>query len=136
MRKVFSLEAYYNKNKTDMITKKDITAVINTFSKELRNIPFKNDVELRRKAINMSFRVYDKLINYLAKYPTTISTYRPKHKKGITISLKMKGIGVISIIVYTDHTTVSSYSLGNRTREQKEDYNKVAMICNKHSFLL
>lgn len=117
-----------------MITKKDITAVINTFSKELRNIPFKNDVELRRKAINMSFRVHDKLINYLAKYPTTISTYRPKHKKGITISLKMKGIGVINIIVYTDHTTVSSYSLGNRTREQTEDYNGIAMICNKHSF--
>lgn len=117
-----------------MITKKDITAVINTFSKELRNIPFKNDVELRRKTIIISFHVYDKLVDYLAKYPTTISTYRPKHKKGITISLRMKGIGVISIIVYTDHTTVSSYSLGNRTREQTEDYNRIAMICNKSSF--
>lgn len=117
-----------------MITKKDIISVINTFSKELRNIPFKNDVELRRKAISMSFCVYDKLIDYINKYPTTISTYRPKHKKGITISLKMKGIGVISIIVYTDYTTVSSYSLGNRTREQTEDYNRIAMICNKHSF--
>ena len=117
-----------------MITKKDIIAAINTFSKELRNIPFKNDVELRRKAINMSFRVYDKLIDYFAKYLTTISTYRPKHKKGITISLRMKDIGVISIIVYTDYTTVSSYSLGNRTHKQTEDYNRIATICNKHSF--
>lgn len=73
-----------------MITKKDITTVINEFSKELRNIPFRNDIELRRKAD--------------------------------------------SIIVYTDYTTVSSYSLGNRTREQTEDYNRIAMICNKYSF--
>ena len=82
----------------------------------------------------MSLHVYDKLIDYLTKYPTTISTYRPKHKKGITISLRMKGIGVISIIVYTDHTTVSSYRLGNKTHEQTEDYDRIAMICNKHSF--
>ena len=73
-----------------MITKKDIITVINEFSKELRNIPFRNGIELRRKAI--------------------------------------------SIIVYTDHTTVSSYSLGNRTREQIKDYNRIVMICNKHSF--
>lgn len=118
-----------------MITKKDIATIIDEFFKELRNAPFRRDIKLKREAINMSFRVYDKLINYLAKYPTTISTYRPKHKKGITISLKMKGIGVISIIVYTDHTTVSSYSLGNRTRKQTEDYNRIAMICNKRSFL-
>lgn len=117
-----------------MITKKDIATVIDKFFKELRNTPFRNNIELKRKAISMSFHVYDKLIDYLAKYPTTISTYRPKHKKGITISLRMKGIGVISIIVYIDHTTVSSYSLGNRTREQTEDYDKIAMICNKRSF--
>ena len=117
-----------------MITKKDITTVINEFSKELRNIPFRNDIRLKREAISMSFRVYDKLIDYINKYPTTISTYRPKHKKGIIISLRMKGIGVISIIVYTDHTTVSSYSLGNKTREQIKDYNRITMICNKHSF--
>lgn len=117
-----------------MITKKDIATVIDKFFRELRNVPFRNDIRLKRKAINMSFRVYDKLIDYLAKYPTTVSTYRPKYKKGITISLRMKGIGVISIIVYTDYVTVSSYSLGNRTREQTEDYNRIAMICNKHSF--
>lgn len=117
-----------------MITKKDIATVINEFFKELRNAPFRSDIKLKRKAINLSFRVYNKLVDYLAKYPTTISTYRPKHKKGITISLRMKGIGVISIIVYTDYTTVSSYSLGNRTHKQTEDYNKIAMICNKHSF--
>ena len=117
-----------------MITKKDITTVINKFFKELRNTPFRNDIRLKREAINLSFRVYDKLIDYINKYPTTISTYRPKHKKGITISLRMKGIGVISIIVYTDHTTVSSYSLGNRTRKQTEDYDRIAMICNKRSF--
>ena len=117
-----------------MITKKDIATVIDKFFRELRNAPFRSDIALRRKAINMSFSVYDKLIDYLAKYPTTISTYRPKHKKGITISLRMKGIGVISIIIYTDHTTVSSYSLGNRTHEQIKDYNRIAMICNKHSF--
>lgn len=118
-----------------MITKKDITTVIDEFFKELRNTPFRNDIKLKRKAVAVSFRVYDKLVDYLTKYPTTISTYRPKYKKGITISLRMKGIGVISIIVYTDYTTVSSYSLGNRTHEQTEDYNKVAMICNKHAFL-
>ena len=73
-----------------MITKKDITTVIDKFFRELRNIPFRNDIELRRKAI--------------------------------------------SIIVYTDHTTVSSYNLGNRTREQIKDYNRIAMICNKNSF--
>lgn len=73
-----------------MITKKDIATVIDKFFKELRNIPFRNDIGLRRKAI--------------------------------------------SIIVYTDHTTVSSYSLGNRTHEQIKDYNRIAMICNKHSF--
>lgn len=73
-----------------MITKKDIITVINEFSKELRNIPFRNDIELRRKAI--------------------------------------------SIIVYTDHTTVSSYRLGNKTYEQTEDYDRIAMICNKYSF--
>ena len=117
-----------------MITKKDITTAINTFFKELRNIPFKNDIELRRKAINLSFRVYDKLIDYINKYPTTVTTYRPKHKKGITISLRIKGIGVVSIIVYADYTAVSSYRLGNKTREQTEDYNRIAMICNKHSF--
>lgn len=117
-----------------MVTKKDITTVIDEFFKELRNAPFRNDIKLKRKAVAVSFRVYDNLVDYLAKYPTTISTYRPKHKKGITISLKMKGIGVISIIVYTDYTTVSSYSLGNRTREQTEDYNRIATICNKHSF--
>lgn len=134
MRKVFSSEVYYNKKQTNMITKKDIATVIDKFFRELRNAPFRSDIALRRKAINMSFSVYDKLIDYLAKYPTTISTYRPKHKKGITISLRMKGIGVISIIIYTDHTTVSSYSLGNRTHEQIKDYNRIAMICNKHSF--
>lgn len=117
-----------------MVTKKDITVAISTFFKELRNAPFRNDIKLRRKAINLSFRVYDKLTDYLTKYPTTVTTYRPKHKKGITISLRMKGIGVISIIVYADYTTVSSYSLGNRTREQIKDYNRIAMICNKHSF--
>lgn len=117
-----------------MITKKDITTVIDKFFRELRNVPFRSDIKLKREAINLSFRVYDKLIDYLAKYPTTISTYRPKHKKGITISLRMKGIGVVSIIVYTDHTTVSSYSLGNRTHEQTEDYDRMAMICNKYSF--
>ena len=117
-----------------MITKKDITTVINKFFKELRNTPFRNDIRLKREAINLSFSVYDKLIDYINKYPTTISTYRPKHKKGITISLRMKGIGVVSIIVYTDYATVSSYSLGNRTREQIKDYNRIAMICNKHSF--
>lgn len=73
-----------------MIIKKDITTVINKFFKELRNIPFRNDIGLRRKAI--------------------------------------------SIIVYTNHTTVSSYSLRNKTREQTEDYNRIAMICNKYSF--
>ena len=73
-----------------MITKKDIVTIIDEFFKELRNIPFRNDIELRRKAI--------------------------------------------SIIVYTDHTTVSSYSLGNKTREQIKDYNRITMICNKHSF--
>lgn len=117
-----------------MITKKDITTVIDKFFRELRNVPFRNNIKLKRKAISMSFCVYDKLIDYINKYPTTISTYRPKHKKGITISLRMKGIGVISIIVYTDHTTVSSYSLGNRTHKQTEDYNRIATICNKHSF--
>ena len=117
-----------------MITKKDIAIVIDEFFKKFRNAPFRNDIKLKRKAINMSFRVYDKLIDYINKYPTTISTYRPKHKKGITILLRMKGIGVINIIVYTDHTTVSSYSLGNRTFEQTKDYNRIAMICNKHSF--
>lgn len=117
-----------------MITKKDIATIIDKFFRELRNVPFRNDIKLKRKAVTVSFHVYGKLVDYLAKYSTTISTYRPKHKKGITISLRMKGIGVISIIVYTDHTTVSSYSLGNRTREQIKDYNKVAMICNKHSF--
>lgn len=117
-----------------MITKKDIATIIDEFFKELRNAPFRRDIKLKREAISMSFCVYDKLIDYINKYPTTISTYRPKHKKGITISLRMKGIGVISIIVYTDYTTVSSYSLGNRAREQTEDYNRIAMICNKHSF--
>lgn len=117
-----------------MITKKDITTVIDKFFRELRNAPFRNDIKLKRKAINLSFHVYDKLVDYLAKYSTTINKYRPKHKKGITLSLKMKGIGAISIIVYTDYTTVSSYSLGNRTREQTEDYDRIAMICNKHSF--
>lgn len=117
-----------------MITKKDITTVIDKFFRELRNVPFRNNIRLKREAINLSFRVYDKLLDYLVKYPTTISTYRPKHKKGITISLRMKGIGVISIIVYTDHTTVSSYSLGNRTHKQTEDYNRIAMICNKRFF--
>lgn len=117
-----------------MITKKDIATVIDKFFRELRNAPFRNDIKLKRKAVAVSFRVYDKLMDYLAKYPTTISTYRPKHKKGITISLRMKGIGVISIIVYTDYTTVSSYSLGNRTREQAKDYDRIAMICNKYSF--
>ena len=52
-----------------MITKKDITTAINTFFKELRNIPFKNDIELRRKTINMSFRVYDELIDYIKQIP-------------------------------------------------------------------
>lgn len=117
-----------------MITKKDIATIIDEFFKELRNAPFRRDIKLKREAINLSFHVYDKLIDYLAKYPTTISTYRPKHKKGITLSLRMKGIGVISIIVYIDHATVSSYSLGNRTREQTKDYDRIAMICNKHSF--
>ena len=117
-----------------MITKKDITTVINKFFKELRNTPFRSDIRLKREAINLSFRVYDKLIDYINKYPTTISTYRPKHKKGITISLRMKGIGVVSIIVYTNYATVSSYNLGNKTREQTEDYNRIAMICNKYSF--
>lgn len=117
-----------------MITKKDIATVIDKFFKELRNTPFRNDIRLKREAINLSFSVYDKLIDYINKYPTTISTYRPKHKKGINISLRMKGIGVISMIVYADYTTVSSYSLGNRTREQIKDYNRIAMICNKHSF--
>lgn len=117
-----------------MLTKKDIATVIDKFFKELRNTPFRNNIKLKRKAIGMSFHVYDKLIDYLAKYPTTISTYRPKHKKGITISLRMKGIGVISIIIYTDYATVSSYSLGNRTHEQTEDYSRIAMICNKYSF--
>ena len=117
-----------------MITKKDIATVIDKFFRELRNAPFRNDIKLKRKAVAVSFRVYDKLMDYLAKYPTTISTYRPKHKKGITISLRMKGIGVISIIVYTDYTTVSSYSLGTRTREQAKDYDRIAMICNKYSF--
>lgn len=74
-----------------MITKKDIATIIDEFFKKLRNIPFRNDIELRRKAI--------------------------------------------SIIVYTDHTIVSSYGLGNRTREQTKDYDRIAMICNKHSFL-
>lgn len=118
-----------------MIIKKDIATIIDEFFGELRNAPFRNNIKLKRKAVAISFRVYDKLVDYLAKYPTTISTYRPKHKKGITISLRMKGIGVISIIVYTDHVTVSSYSLGNRTREQTKDYDRIAMICNKHSFL-
>ena len=117
-----------------MIIKKDIVTVIDKFFRELRNAPFRSDIKLKRKAIIISFHVYDKLVDYLVKYPTTISTYRPKHKKGITLSLRMKGIGVISIIVYTDHVTVSSYSLGNRTREQTEDYDRIAMICNKHSF--
>ena len=117
-----------------MITKKDIATIIDKFFRELRNVLFRNDIKLKRKAVAVSFRVYDKLVDYLTKYPTTISTYRPKHKKGITISLRMKGIGVISIIVYTDYTTVSSYRLGNRTREQTEDYDRIAMICNKHSF--
>lgn len=117
-----------------MITKKDIATVIDKFFKELRNTPFRNNIKLKRQAINLSFRVYDKLLDYLTKYPTTISTYRPKHKRGITISLRMKGIGVISIIVYIDHTVVSSYSLGNRTREQAKDYDRIAMICNKYSF--
>ena len=64
-----------------MITKKDITTVIDKFFRELRNVPFRNNIKLKRKAINLSFRVYDKLIDYINKYPTTISTYRPKHKK-------------------------------------------------------
>ena len=106
---------------------------MNSF-RELRNTSFRNDIKLKRKAVTVSFHVYDKLMDYLTKYPTTVTTYRPKHKKGIIISLRIKGIGVVSIIVYADYTTVSSYSLGNRTREQTEDYNKVAMICNKHSF--
>ena len=116
-----------------MITKKDITTVIDKFFREPRNAPFKNDIALRRKAINLSFHVYDKLMDYLVKYPTTITTYRPEHKKGITVSLRIKGVGVISIIVYTDYTTVSSYRLGNKTREQAEDYDRIAMICNNHS---
>lgn len=117
-----------------MITKKDITATINKFFKELRNTPFKNDIRLKREAINLSFHVYDKLLDYLIKHPTTVTTYRPKHKKGITISLRMKDIGVISIMVYTDHTIVSSYRLENKTREQAEDYDRITMICNKSSF--
>ena len=117
-----------------MITKKDIVTVINGFFKELRNTPFRNDIRLKRGAINLSFRIYDKLIDYINKYPTTVTTYRPKHKKGITISLRIKGIGVVSIIVYADYTTVSSYRLGNKTREQTEDYNRIASICNNHSF--
>lgn len=110
-----------------MITKKDIIITINKFFKEFRNKPFKDNFRLKREAINLSFNVYDNLIQYITKYHTKISTYRPKNKQGITITFRMYGIAVVSVMVYMDYKSVSVYRFGIG---KEEDYQNIEHICD------
>lgn len=111
-----------------MVDKRDIKQVIDDFFKELRNKPFKDNFKLKSEAINLSYKTYDNLLQYIAKYHTKISTYRPKNKQGITVTFRMYGIAVVSVIVYTDCKVVSVYRFGSGP---EKDYRKIEYICSK-----
>ena len=53
-----------------MITKKDIIASINEYFKRPENAFLRINANLRREAIDVSSRVYERLKDYFVKYPT------------------------------------------------------------------
>lgn len=115
-----------------MVDKKDIKQVIDNFFKELRNKPFRDNFKLKKEAIKLSFKTYDNLLQYITKYHTEVTTYRPENrpenKQGITITFRMYGIAVVSVIVYTYYKAVSVYRFGDGS---EEDYRKIEYICSK-----
>ena len=111
-----------------MIDRRDIKRIIDDFFKELRNKPFKDNLKLKREVIELSYKTYDSLIQYITKYHTKITTYRPKNKQGITVTFRMYGIAVVSVIVYKDCKLVSVCRFGMRS---EEDYRKIEYICSK-----
>lgn len=111
-----------------MVDKKDIKQVIDNFFKELRNKPFRDNFKSKKEAIELSFKTYDNLLQYITRYHTEVTTYRPENKQGITITFRMYGITVVSVIVYKDHKVVSVYRFGDGS---EEDYRKIEYICSK-----
>lgn len=118
-----------------MITKKDIITSINEYFKKPENAFLKiNNAELKKEAIDVSSRVYERLKDYFVKYPTEIKTFRTGRRRGITISLRIEDIGFISIIVYTCYKEVFCVRFEKDECEQAEDYKKIMEICDRNSF--
>lgn len=109
-----------------MVDKKDIKQVIDNFFKEFRNKPFRDNFKLKKEVIELSFKAYDNLLQYITIYHKI--SYRPENKQGITVTFRMYGIAVVSVIVYTDYKVVSVYRFGDGS---EEDYRKIEYICSK-----
>lgn len=117
-----------------MITKKDIITSINEYFKRPENVFLRINTNLRREAIDVSSRVYERLKDYFVKYPTEIKTFRTERRRGITISLRIEDIGFISIIIYTCYREVFCVRFEKDVNEQTEDYKRIMEICDEHSF--